>query len=148
MSINKVSGETIIATFGGGYALQGSLATTDFNPTSNFNYYGGDSLDTLPSTTAQSRRIYIPKTGTIKTCYGFFAQVAQANVALGDLKINVNNGAYTLISNQSHLSTTTLYSNTALSISVTQGDYIEFKWRCPYQYPPSKVLCEFVVYIE
>lgn len=147
MSIRKVSGETIIAAFGGGYALQGSLATADFNPTSNMNYYGGDSLDTLPSTSVQSRRIYIPKTGTIKTCYGFFAQVAQAVGSLGELNINVENGAYTLISTASHSTTASLYSNTGLSIAVTQGNYIEFKWRCPV-YPPTKVLCEFVVYIE
>lgn len=147
MSISKVSGETIIATFGGGYALQGSLSTTDFNPTSTINYYGGDSLDSTPSTTAQTRRVYIPKTGTIKFCYGFFNQVAQGISSLGDLHINVNNGAYTLISQQSHFTTTTLYSNTSLSIAVTLGDYIEFRWRCPF-YPPSKVLCEIVVYIE
>ena len=147
MSISKVSGETIIATFGGGYALQGSLSTADFNPTSSTYYYGGDSLTSTASTTTQSRRVYIPKTGTIKFCYGFFAQIAQALSAVGDLHINVNNGTYTLISQQPHLTTTTIYSNTSLSIAVTQGDYIEFRWRCPF-YPPSKVLCEFVVYVE
>jgi hypothetical protein len=147
VSISKVSGETIIATFGGGYALQGSLSTTDFNPTSNTNYYGGDALTSTASTTAQSRRVYIPKTGTIKFCYGFFNQVPQAFNSVGDLHINVNNGTYTLIQQQSHLTTTTLYSNTSLSIAVTLGDYIEFRWRCPF-YPPSKVLCEIVVYIE
>ena len=147
MSISKVSGETITAAFGGGYALQGSLATTDFSPRSTVDYYGGDSLDNNPTVTAQSRRIYIPKTGTIKFCYGFFAQSAQAFSSVGDLNINVNNGAYTLISQETHLTTTSLYSNTGLSIAVTRGDYIEFKWRCPL-YPPTKVLCEFVVYVE
>ena len=147
MSVSKVSGETIIAAFGGGYALQGSLSTVDFDPASTTNYYGGDAVGATASTTAQSRRVYIPKTGTIKFCYGFFAQTAQAISSTGDLHINVNNGAYTLISQQSHLTTATLYSNTSLSIAVTQGNYIEFRWRCPL-YPPGKVLCEFVVYIE
>ena len=147
MSISKVSGETIIATFGGGYALQGSLTTTEFNPVSATTYYGGDANNTAGATGAQSRRIYIPKTGTIKFCYGFFAQSAQAFSSVGDLNINVNNGAYTLISQETHLTTTSLYSNTGLSIAVTRGDYIEFKWRCPL-YPPTKVLCEFVVYVE
>ena len=147
MSISKVSGETIIAAFGGGYTLQGSLATADFNPASATNYYGGDSLGSTTSTTAQSRRIYIPKTGTIKTCYGFFAQTAQPFSSAGTLNVNVNNGAYTLISTATHLTTKTVYSNTGLSIAVTQGNYIEFQWISPY-YQPTKVLCEFVVYVE
>ena len=147
MSIIKVGGETIIAAFGGGYSLQGSLAAQSFFPSSNTDYYGGDSFGTAISITAQSRRIYIPKTGTIKTCYGFFSQTAQSFSSVGDLNINVNNGAYTLLSQQNHFGTTTLYSNNSLSIAVTQGYYIEFKWRCPY-YAPSNVVCEFVVYVE
>ena len=147
MSISKVSGETIIATFGGGYALQGSLVSQSSFPSSNTYYYGGDSFGTALSTTAQSRRIYIPKSGTIKTCYGFFSQTAQAFNSVGDLHINVNNGAYTQIDQKNHLTNATLYSKLDLSIAVTQGQYIEFKWQCPL-YPPQKVLCEFVVYIE
>jgi hypothetical protein len=147
MSISKVNGQTIIAAVGGGYSLQGSLVSLSSFPSSNTDYYGGDSFSTALSTTAQSRRIYIPKSGTIKTCYGFFSQTAQAFNAVGDLHINVNNGAYTLISQENHLATTSLYSNTSLSISVTLGDYIEFRWRCPY-YAPGSVLCEFVVYVE
>jgi len=148
VSVSKVSGETIIAAFGGGYALQGSLSTTDFDPASTTSYYGGDALTDTASTTAQSRRVYIPKTGTIKFCYGFFFNgVGQATSSLGTLSINVNNGAYTTIGTTVHFATTSIYSNILLSIAVTQGDYIELKWQCPL-YPPSKVLCEFVVYIE
>lgn len=147
MSISKVSGETIIATFGGGYALQGSLSTAAFSPIRDLSYYGGDASTQKQSLTAQTRRVYIPKTGTIKFCYGFFNQVAQPISSLGALEINVNNGTYTLISQANHFSTTTLYSNTSLSIAVTQGDYIEFRWTCPTS-APKGVICEFVVYIE
>lgn len=148
MSISKVSGETIIATFGGGYALQGTLATTEFNPVSVTSYYGGDAVGTTASTTAQSRRIYIPKTGTIKSCYGFFFNNSvQFASSAGTLYINVNNGAYTTIGTQIHIANRSLYSNTTLSIAVTRGDYIEFKWVCPF-YPPGRMLSEFVVYVE
>ena len=150
MSISKVSGETIIATFGGGYALQGSLATEYFTPSGSTTYYGGDAVGTIASTTQGSRRIYIPKTGTIKSCYGFFVQAGpQATSSVGTLYINVNSGIHTntTISQQTHLTTTSLYSNTSLSIAVTQGDYIEFKWTSPSSVP-IRILTEFVIYIE
>ena len=147
MSISKVSGETIIATFGGGYALQGSLTTTEFNPVSATTYYGGDANNTAGATGAQSRRIYIPKTGTIKSCYGLFYGTPQATSSVGTLSINVNNGAYTTIGTATHLTAHSVYSNTGLSISVTRGDYIEFKWVCPY-YAPQRITQDFIIYIE
>ena len=147
MSISKVSGETITAAFGGGYALQGSLTTAEFNPVSATTYYGGDANNTAGATGAQSRRIYIPKTGTIKFCYGLFYGTPQATSAVGTLSINVNNGAYTTIGTSTHLTAHSLYSNTGLSISVTQGDYIEFKWVCPY-YVPQRITQDFIIYIE
>ena len=149
MSISKINGETIIAAFGGGYSLQGSLASATFNPVAASIYYAGGPLTASAAGTADVRRLYIPKTGTIKSCYGYFNQTASGSGNTGTLNIRKNNTTDTAVgSAQAHNVTNTLYSSTALSIAVTQGDYIEFKWTCPATPPPTSILSSFIIYIE
>ena len=148
MSISKINGETIIAAFGGGYSLRGTLANTSTNPTAGITYYGGGAAGAAITQSSDSRRLYIPKTGTIKSCYGYFNQTASASGNTGTLSINVNNGGYTTISTAAHNVVSTVYSNTSLSISVTQGNYIEFKWTCPATTAPTNMTSSFIIYIE
>ena len=148
MSISKINGETIIAAFGGGYSLRGTLANSSANPIAGTPYYGGGAAGAGISGTVDSRRIYIPKTGTIKSCYGYFNQTASASGNTGTLSINVNNGAYTTISTAAHNVVSTVYYNNSLSIAVTQGNYIEFKWTCPATTAPTNMTSSFIIYIE
>ena len=123
MSISKVSGETIKATFGGGYALQGTLDTIEFNPASVTSYYGGDAVGTTASITPQSRRIYIPKTGTIKSCYGYFNQNSSGSGNTGTLNIRLNNTTDTSVGTAAHNTTS-----------------IEFSGNCVFSQSPTKNL--------
>ena len=148
MSISKINGETIIAAFGGGYSLRGTLATVSTNPVAGTTYYGGGAVGAAITSTADSRRIYIPKTGTIKSCYGYFNQAASVSGNTGTLNIRLNNTTDTSVGTAAHNTTSTIYSNTSLSIAVTQGDYIEFKWTCPATPPPTSILSSFIIYIE
>lgn len=149
MSISKINGETIIAAFGGGYSLQGSLASAIFNPVAAGVYYGGGPITATAPAVADVRRLYIPKTGTIKSCYGYFNQTASSSVNTGTLNIRLNNTTDTLVgSAQAHNVVSTVYSSTSLSIAVTQGNYIEFKWTCPATNAPTNLTSSFIIYIE
>jgi hypothetical protein len=139
---------TAVVTNGGGYAARGTLATAALNPVAGTNYYGGGAASAALSTTVQSRRVYMPKAGTIRACYGYFFQTASASGNLGTLAINVNNGGYTSVGTAAHNVASTIYSNTGLSISVAQGDYIEFRWTAPATTVPTAVTSEFIVYVE
>lgn len=139
---------TTTVTNGGGYAVRGALATISTTPTQAVNYYiGGNAINAL-SSTQQSRRIYIPKAGTITSVYGHFQQTASGSGNLGTLAVNVNNGGYTTISTAAHNVNPTVYSNTGLSISVAAGDYIEFRWTCPATTAPTNVNAEVIAYIS
>ena len=148
MSISKINGETIIAAFGGGYSLQGSLASVTFNPTQAAIYYAGGPLTASAAVTADVRRLYIPKAGTIKSCYAYFNQTASASANTGTVHIRLNNTTDTLVGTAVNNATSTRTSNTGLSIAVAQGDYIEFKWTCPATTAPTNLTSSFIIYIE
>ena len=149
MSISKISGETILASFGGGYSLRGTIANDAITPVAGTTYYGGGAAHVSGATSAATRRLYIPKTGTIKSCYGFFNQIGSTSGNTGTLNIRLNNTTDTAVgSSQAHNTNPTIYSSTALSIAVTQGDYIEFKWTCPATIAPTVMTSSFIIYIE
>ncbi len=135
-------------TNGGGYAVRGTLATASLNPTAGTIYYGGGAASAALSTTAASRRVYMPKAGTITSCYGFFNQTASGSANTGRLDIRLNNTTDTLVAQVAHNTNPSIYSNTALSIAVAQGDYIEFKWTAPATTAPTAVTAEFTVYVS
>jgi hypothetical protein len=139
---------TTTVTNGGGYAVRGTLATASLNPTAGTIYYGGGAASAALSTTAASRRVYMPKAGTITSCYGFFNQTASGSANTGRLDIRLNNTTDTLVAQVAHNTNPSIYSNTALSIAVAQGDYIEFKWTAPATTAPTAVTAEFTVYVS
>ena len=153
MSISKINGETIIAAFGGGYSLRGTLSNTAFNPSGGTTYYGGGAASLAATTSVDTRKLYIPKSGTIKSCYGYFNQTAAATGATGSLNIRLNNTTDYLVGTTAHNSNHSVYGSTSLNngsgISVTQGNYIEFKWTCPTGVTgPSAMTSSFIVYVE
>ena len=139
---------TTTVTNGGGYARNGTLATNLFGPTAGAIYYGGGAATTANSTAAGSRRLYMPKAGTITSCYGFFNQTASVSANTGRLDIRLNNATDTLVAQVAHNVAASVYSNTGLSIAVVAGDYIEFKWTAPVTTAPTNISAEFVVYIS
>ena len=133
-----------------GYTLQlESGAST--NPADAANLYFG-SLSTVGFSTASGeRRVYIPRTGTIKAAY-FYAlttgtfptsETSTMYVRVNDTTDNV------AISNFAPTARSTSFAGTGLSIAVSAGDYIEIKWITPtWATNPTAVRITAVLYIE
>jgi len=114
-------------------------------------YYMGSTYVTSLQTTAGRHRIYIPKAGTIKKAWIMFG----VNGTLGTtetstVSIRLNDTTDTTVSSAVTLDTAfNVFSNTALSIAVVEGDYIEFKWVAPtWATNPTSVNFRGEVYIE
>ena len=140
---------SVVASNGGGYSLQGTFAHAAFNPTpAGVRYFGGAGTVAAPTTTENVRRIYIPKSGTIRSCYAFFVQTASTNATAYTLNIRVNGGADQAVGTAAHNVGSTVYSNTGLAIAVTQGQYIEVNWLVAAGTLPTNVTANFSLYIE
>lgn len=107
-----------------GYAINVQALTS--SPADGQTVYFG-MLPKVPTTTANISKVYIRKAGTIKIaeiyCYSGTAGTNQA----WSLYIRKNNTTDTLIATLSVATNERVFSNTALSISVAVGDYIEIK---------------------
>lgn len=108
------------------------FTTAVHNPIDATAYYFGQPGFAI-TTTADTRRVYIPRSGTI-----IGAQVqAYASTAAGDntswpMAIRLNNTTDISIASVSASTTYRVWTNTGLSQAVTGGtDYIEIKTVCP-----------------
>lgn len=109
----------------GGYTITvhaGNQATTTDSQT---RYFG--SITWEPQTTAATQRVYIPKAGTIVAAYIFAHAATAGSNESWSMYIRKNNSTDTLIATVAASTQQRVWSNTALSISVAQGDYIEIK---------------------
>lgn len=146
--ISVTNGGGAITLSGFGYSEQFSFG--QFNPNNGTNYYGGGQVQSS-GTTAGVCRIYIPKTGTIKSCYVVFDNAGiLASNETSTIAIRVNNTSDNLISSSVTNDTRpTTFSNTAMSVSVNAGDYIEIKWVTPtWTTNPTSVRISGNIYIE
>ena len=147
--LTVVASNANLAANGGGYALQANFATAAFNPVASTVYYGGGGTVAAATTSPDVRRLFIPKSGTIKAAYGFFVQTASASGTVYTLAIRNNGTTDTTIATAPHNLPTTTYSNTGLSIAVTQGQYIEVNWLTNATGAlPTNVIANFSLYIE
>ena len=114
----------------GGYALH--FGSTSFNPADGATYYfgfiTGQPLTTIPAI----RRIYIPKSGTIKSAN----VVGWNNAEVGTTEawpmyIVIDNTTSVLIQSVSDNNVPRVWDNTAINIDVTAGSYFEIKTICP-----------------
>ena len=130
-----------------GYVLE-AYAASQATTTDAQTLYWGSRL-TAPSTTANRWRIYIPKTGTIKAVYVYsYAGTAGSNENWS-MYIRYDNTSDTLIQTLGANTNDRVWSNTGLSIAVTQGHYIEIKEVCPtWATNPATVTRSAVIYIE
>lgn len=107
-----------------GYAINVQALTS--SPVDAQTVYFG-MLPKAPTTTAAISKVYIRKAGTIKIaeiyCYSGTAGTNQA----WSIYIRKNNTTDTLIATLSLATSERVFTNSALSIAVAAGDYIEIK---------------------
>ena len=106
-------------------------------------------LPKAPITTANVSKIYIRKAGTIKIaeiyCYSGTAGTGEA----WSLYIRKNNTTDTLIKTLSVATSERVFTNSALSIAVAAGDYIEIKGVQPtWATNPLTTIYGGYIYIE
>ena len=129
MAIQKINGVSI----GKYYTLNGIFAAAVWSPVDGTTYFAGAraSLSTTPI--GGRSRVYVPQGGTITKSYIFVA--TDSTLGTGEtstIAILKNNSTATNVSTTvTTNSSAIVFSNTALSISVAAGDYIEWRWVCP-----------------
>lgn len=131
-----------------GMTLQGVSNEIDAADLSTF-YIGA--LPQITGTTANVNRIYIPKSGIVKAVYVYFINGTPAGSSESStIYLKINNTIFTNLGTITNNASLSLISNTSVSQSVSQGDYLEIKWECPNWSgtPPVDVSVTFVVYIE
>lgn len=134
-----------------GYTLI-TAASASTSPADTTTYYcGGVAGFGLSVTEGGSFLMYVPKAGTIKAVYLYITvSGALATSETSTISLRLNNTTDTVISAAiAPTATSQVYSNTALSIAVVQGDYFEYKWVTPnWATNPVNVKVGSVVYIE
>lgn len=141
----EVGGDCI----GCGMSLQTS--SNLYNPADATTYYTGNMPILAPLTTATAQKVYIPRDGTIKAAYvEFLALTTTSTNETSTISIRLNNTTDTTISSTvTNDATVTDFNNTALSIAVSTGDYIELKWVTPtWATNPEGVSIQATIYIE
>ena len=132
-----------------GYALQ--VCNLLHSPADATTYYIGTQVGVTPTTTQGLRRIYIPKAGTIKAVQiATFVSGTLGTAEAATWSIRLNNSGDTQISNAVlYTATVQTFSNSALSIAVVAGDYIEIKILTPtWVTNPTSVVHSVTIYIE
>jgi hypothetical protein len=140
---------TIAASGGGGglgYAI--NLQALTSSPVDAQTVYFG-MLPKAPVTSANISKVYIRKAGTIKIaeiyCYSGTAGTNQA----WSLYVRKNNTTDYLIATLSLATSERVFSNSALSISVVAGDYVEIKGVQPtWTTNPATTIYGGYIYIE
>lgn len=134
-----------------GYSLQ--FSNNSFSPADATTYFfGGNQTQTATvGGTGGSRRIYIPKTGTIKAIYLFFLNSGTlGSNETSTIYIRLNATTDTTISSSiTNDSAQLAFNATGLSISVVAGDYFEIKWITPtWVTNPTNVILNGSIYFE
>jgi hypothetical protein len=92
--------------------------------------------------------VYIPKTGIIKKAYITQSAATAGQSVTITINIRLNNTTDTAVATSSTTSTFRTFINNALSISVTEGDYIEMKVTNNSVTAPTNVVFGGTIYIE
>jgi hypothetical protein len=131
-----------------GYCINGSLAAT-FDPADNTTY-AINTAAPVSGLFGTRFKIPIPKTGTIKKAIvSWYASSVAGTSESISCYIRLNNSSDTLIASVADTSNNKTFSNYSLSISVTEGDYIEIKLTTPsWSTNPTAVYISWSVYIE
>ena len=129
------------------YTIQGSAGNQATTTDGQTLYWGNIQL--APSTTADNTRVFIPQNGVIKKAYIFVQSGTAGTAESWGMYIRKNNTTDYLIQNLSLGAAVRNWSNGALNIPVSQGDYIEIKEVQPsWTTNPANVRRNFMIYIE
>lgn len=130
-----------------GYTLK--VASSLGNPADSTSYYYGD-FALADINFADSMRVYIPRTGTVKAIYVNFANIGTGSNETSTIYFRYDNTTDTTISTGvKNDALVTRVSKTDLAIAVTAGHYFEIKWTTPaWATNPTNVLVSATVYIE
>ena len=102
-------------------------------PVDAVTYYWG-ALNTVIANSDDFNRFYIGRPGTITACY--LTQLISPTLGSNETSsvyIRLNNTTdYTVLNNTfTNDATSSFFSNTAMSVPIVAGDYIEIKWIAP-----------------
>jgi hypothetical protein len=135
----------------GGVALGYPLSASSINntPTDATTYYFGAHPGAALTTTAQRRKIFIPRAGTVKRVDLFITCVAGSNEE-STVSFRYDDTTDTAITNTLDLSANPVeVSHSGLSIPVELGHYFEIKWATPtWATDPTAVSLTAQVWIE
>lgn len=131
-----------------GYTL-GVLSTAS-NLAAGQTYYFGNQPRALLGTPTNTK-VFIPKTGTIKRAeITSFASTTTGTAQNITVSVRLNNTTDTLVATVGAATAVRDFINTALSIAVVAGDYIEIKvvTATPFTTPPAAITFGGTLYIE
>lgn len=132
----------------GSYVLPVMAANASTTTDAQTIYLGG-LAGLAPSTTAAIAPIYVPKAGTLRVAYVFAHSATAGTNESWTLSLRLNNTTDTIIATLGANTALRTWSNTALAISVAQGDRIEIKSVNPtWATNPANVRFGGVLYIE
>jgi hypothetical protein len=100
-------------------------------PADSKTYYYGNVLGLTPTETAGDRKMYIPQSGTIKSCYISTNATTAGSDEDWPIYIRLNNTTDYGIDTVSAATNLRQWINTGLNIAITAGDYIEIKTVTP-----------------
>jgi hypothetical protein len=130
-----------------GYAIQFECPNQATTTDSQTVYWGSKSL--AQQTVTKIHRIYIPKAGTIKTCYIHANSGTAGSAENWSMYIRLNDITDTLIQTVALSNADRVWSRVDLNIAVVAGDYIEIKEVQPaWATNPANVRRSGIIYIE
>lgn len=116
---------------GSGTAITFYVATDTGNPADSSTYTMATGNVLTLTVDSDASRFYIPQNGTINKVYINFNQVA-GSAENATLNILVNGTSTTTVSNTLKFNTnSTVFSTTSLGLSLSAGDYFQFKFVTP-----------------
>jgi hypothetical protein len=143
---NDATGWTYIAPSPQGYAINVMALTSSPADTTPF-YFG--ILPKAITTTANISKIYIRKPGTLKIAEIYTYSGTAGTAEAVSMYVRVNNTTDYLIATLSVAANERVFSNSALSIPLAAGDYVEIKCIPPvWATNPLTFICGGYVYIE
>lgn len=144
------STNTWVVQGGGGYTLQ-FFGNTQSAPADATTYYFGNAPAAPIDTNAGWYRVYVPRSGTIRSVYGnLHTGGATGTGENSSLFVRINNTTdVTITTTRTTNNVSNPFSVTGLSQAVVAGDYLEIKWVTPtWATNPTNVRASAVVFIE
>ena len=142
---------------GGGYLTRGYVLTAyanSFSPVDATTYYFG-SFIVAPGTTADTKRVYVPKAGTVTRAHIRVHNNGgtQGSNETSTMSFRLNNTTDTSLTTSFDVNdasgASSFFNVTGLSVAVIAGDYFEIKWVTPtWSTNPTAVLIQVDLFVE